>query len=68
MNLCDRWLNNKVKSAIRGTEFSDEMEVRESILRCLRSVDECVFKKELDKLISDCTNVIACGGGYVTLM
>lgn len=66
LNLCDRWLNNHLKNCLRKIEFEDTAAVEAAALKCLRETEMCIFRKELDKLISHCEKVIACGGNYVT--
>ena len=67
LNLCDRWLNNHIKSMVRGMQFDDESEVFEAVMNTLKNTDESVLRKQLDRLLVHCEKVIACGGGYVTL-
>ena len=66
LNLCDRWVNEYIKKQLRETEFSDHKEVKQTVSRVLQETVEELYRMELDKLLKHRTQVIACGGAYVT--
>ena len=66
LNLCDRWLNNHLKTTLRKEIFASAPEVEKRVTELMRDIDESVYRKEVDKLMKHCGDVIAAGGEYVT--
>lgn len=65
LNLCDRWLFDRLKRELEGSEFTSHEEVQSTSLQVLRSIPQSEMAHELDKLFQHCQAVIDCGGDYV---
>ena len=66
LNLCDRWLNDRIKTELRQQHFDNHCDVEKAIVDVLRSIPVEQYRHELEKLIRHCSQIIDVGGGYVT--
>lgn len=66
LNLCDRFINQKLKEHIRQLDLNSAEEVANSAMVYLRSIPDSVFVEELQKLKRHCHRVCEFSGDYVT--
>ena len=65
LNMCDRWLFDRLKLELADDEYETHEEVEEAALRILRSIPQDEYEHQLEKLFSYCQAVIEAGGDYV---
>ena len=65
LNLCDRWLFDRMKRELKKQTFQTADEVVTRSLDVLRSIPEQEFLHQVSKLLEHCGNVIQRGGDYV---
>ncbi|QQP54273.1 Uncharacterized protein FKW44_007051 [Caligus rogercresseyi] len=65
LNLCDRFLLQKLKHLLREDEFGSHEEATLAVQRAMRRVSEDELYDQLRKLRGHCHDVIAVGGDYV---
>ena len=66
LNLCDRWLNDHIKTILRQQQFETPEEVENEVVTIMRNIPEEKYHREVDQLMKHCQRVICEGGGYVT--
>ena len=66
LNLCDRWLFEKLKTGLVDMEFKDHQEVEEAVLQVLKEIPQSEFDKQLEKLFVHCQRIIDEGGDYIS--
>ena len=57
LNMCDRFINHKLKEHVRQLDLNSPEEVTSAALDYLRSIPECVLKEELLKFKRHCRRV-----------
>ena len=65
MNICDRWLFQRLKKDLSKQKFENADEVLSSALHCLKQIAENEFIHEIEKLLDDCKLIIENGGNYL---
>lgn len=65
LNLCDRWLFDRLKREMKKITFKDADEAVATSLRVLRSIPEDEFLTQVERLLEHCERVIQSGGDYV---
>ena len=65
LNICDRWLFQRVKKDLSKQKFENADEVLSAALHCLKQTAENEFIHQIEKLLDDCKLIIEKGGSYL---
>jgi transposase len=66
LNIFDRYFFNVLKLHFKKLIFKDYKEVENEVGNFINSLDQMQIRRQIEKLIQHCKDVIEVNGGYIT--